>query len=272
MSNSKVSVALVCAASASLAAFALVQLAPRASAQGFTVLPGARPISSLPVTITECGSYFLTGCLTGNGSGHGITVAADNVTINLNGFTLEGSGSGQWDGIHIEPGFDGIVVVNGQICCWGDDGVEGQDDSSTRLESMTVTGNGGHGANLGVASFVIDSVFKGNGTDGVYVRDGSKVANSVAMDNGRGGFTAQDGAFIDDCNSTGNTEWGFAICCTNEQAGSSRLESCHASANGIGFWEQQGAVNSTISRCSAPSNGVGHQYDGSVTCNPGNCY
>ena len=65
---------------------ALVGSAPIAEGQGFTVLPGARPISSLPFTIGNCGSYFLTSCLTGSPGSDGITVTADDVTIDLNGF------------------------------------------------------------------------------------------------------------------------------------------------------------------------------------------
>ncbi len=46
------------------------------------------PISSLPITITNPGSYYLTANLTG-GSGNGITVSSSGVTIDLNGFTLQ---------------------------------------------------------------------------------------------------------------------------------------------------------------------------------------
>ena len=51
-------------------------------------------ISALPYTITASGSYYLTGNLTATGSGAGITVSADNVTIDLNGFALIAGGSG----------------------------------------------------------------------------------------------------------------------------------------------------------------------------------
>jgi hypothetical protein len=44
------------------------------------------PISSLPFTITNSGSYYLTTNL--NSAGQGITISADNVAIDLSGFGI----------------------------------------------------------------------------------------------------------------------------------------------------------------------------------------
>src|SRR5689334_14686480 len=48
------------------------------------------PISSLPYTITNPGSFYVTTNLNYSGAGNGITVSSGNVTIDLNGFTLQG--------------------------------------------------------------------------------------------------------------------------------------------------------------------------------------
>jgi len=50
------------------------------------------PISSVPFTISAPGSYYVTTNLTPGADQNGIVVAADNVTIDLNGFTLFGGG------------------------------------------------------------------------------------------------------------------------------------------------------------------------------------
>ena len=47
------------------------------------------PISSLPISITESGSYYLTGNM--SASDDGIKVHADNVTIDLMGYAIDGS-------------------------------------------------------------------------------------------------------------------------------------------------------------------------------------
>jgi hypothetical protein len=50
------------------------------------------PISALPFTISASGSYYVTGNLTGVVGQHGISINADNVTLNLRGFEIVGPG------------------------------------------------------------------------------------------------------------------------------------------------------------------------------------
>ena len=84
------------------------------------------PISSIPFTIDERGSYFLTACMTGEAAQNGITIAADNVTLDLNGFSLIGV-AGSLDGVHVEGAADNIVIRNGLIREWDGDGVHGEE-------------------------------------------------------------------------------------------------------------------------------------------------
>src|SRR2546430_3180703 len=51
---------------------------------------GKTVITSLPFTISQEGSYVLNGNLTGVANQNGVTVAASNVTIDLQGFELIG--------------------------------------------------------------------------------------------------------------------------------------------------------------------------------------
>jgi len=46
----------------------------------------------MPVSLTEPGSYYLTKSFTG--VANGISVLSSHVSIDLNGYTIEGSGSG----------------------------------------------------------------------------------------------------------------------------------------------------------------------------------
>src|SRR5436190_21193357 len=59
------------------------------------------PISALPFTIGAPGSYYVTGNLTGVAAQHGITINADNVTLDLGGFERAGPGSGVTTGIRL---------------------------------------------------------------------------------------------------------------------------------------------------------------------------
>ena len=63
------------------------------------------PISSLPYTISEPGSYYVTGNL--SSTGHGIVIEASGVTVDLMGFSLTG------DGISSSGNYDYGINVNG---------------------------------------------------------------------------------------------------------------------------------------------------------------
>ena len=79
---------------------------------------GRIPIRSLPFTIDECGSYFVAACLDGAAGEHGITIDSDDVTLDLNGFTLRGV-PGSLDGVHVSAGRTGITIRNGALRDWG---------------------------------------------------------------------------------------------------------------------------------------------------------
>src|ERR1051325_5982475 len=66
--------------------------APAPTMKSLAQIEPRTPISSLPFSITQPGSYYLSGNLTGT---TGITIAASGVTLDLNGFELVGgAGSG----------------------------------------------------------------------------------------------------------------------------------------------------------------------------------
>lgn len=75
-------------------------------------LPGT-PISGLPFTASAPGHYYVTDNLSGAG---GVTISADNVSIDLGGHTLSGPGSGT--GILIDQTKTGATIRNGNIRNW----------------------------------------------------------------------------------------------------------------------------------------------------------
>src|SRR5689334_14054569 len=80
-------------------------------------------ISSIPITISQPGSYYLTTNLVGVAGQHGITITGPRVTLDLMGFELRGV-PGSLSGIHMNPA-QSPHIRNGSIVNWGQDGING---------------------------------------------------------------------------------------------------------------------------------------------------
>ena len=97
------------------------------------------PISAVPFTISEAGSYYLTGNLTASDSTSGITISADNVTLDLNGFALIGGGSGSVAGIVVPVAQKNLCIRNGTVRGWTNGGVRADTARNSRLENLRVS-------------------------------------------------------------------------------------------------------------------------------------
>lgn len=191
------------------------------------VTPGDAP--GFPITITRPGSYRLCGNLTvPDANSTGIVITADNVTLDLNGFSITGpttctgvpvqtcspvgSGSG------IDSTMANIVVLNGIIQGMGSHGVflHGS-DKNYRVEKVHTTNNGsngiylifsrgnilngnkattngGRGIDAAFGSVVTGSVVDGNGEIGIVANHGSNVSGNIAINNGSYGLAMGIGA------------------------------------------------------------------------------
>ena len=74
------------------------------------------PIGLLPFTVSNPGSFYLAANLTGAAGTNGITITTNDVTLDLNGFTLTGAGSN--NGVDIVGKRLNVVVRNGAIRNW----------------------------------------------------------------------------------------------------------------------------------------------------------
>ena len=97
------------------------------------------PISALPFAITQPGSYYLTGNLTMTTAAVGITISTlESVTLDLNGFTLDGGGIGIFGIYHpVTP----LNVRNGKIVGWISYGIVG--GAASVLSDLTVSSAAG---------------------------------------------------------------------------------------------------------------------------------
>jgi hypothetical protein len=166
------------------------------------------PIRALPFTIDECGSYVVTRCLKGVPGSAGITVAADDVTVDLAGFSLEGV-PGSLEGIVVQAGRRNVAVVGGTVQGWGGNGIDAEDATDCLLEGVRARSNGGYGAVLGFGGVVRDCMAPDNAGSGFVVGPGGIVSGSAANSNGVNGIVATfvataTGVVIEGCSARGN--------------------------------------------------------------------
>jgi parallel beta-helix repeat protein len=221
--------------------------------------------------ISQSGSYYLSGNITGDAFRGGIFVNASGVTIDLNGFTISGVPNAA-SGIFLGSGVSRIAIVNGTIANWPTDGINGGLSLAARFEKLTLTGNGNSpiqaGLRTGQAAVVRDCVAMSNTGHGfrsgdavvfnscsAYFNTGSgfalsnndTVTDCVAQGNGNHGFEGTNILVFTGCVSTGNANAGFT-----STGGGCLLDRCSAASNaGNGI---AAGVGSTVVNCSASNN------------------
>lgn len=140
--------------------------------------------AGFPVQLNASGSYRLTGNLNASGNLNGaIQVNSDDVTIDLNGFTITGGGAGITDGISI-AGYKNVELRNGTIRGFTRSGVfTNLFTLYIRVIGVTAIGNTTYGIDLQGEGNIIDGCTALNNGLGMRVFDGSLVINSVARGN-----------------------------------------------------------------------------------------
>ncbi len=197
--------------------------------------------------ITQPGSYYLTGNITGVSGKHGIEISTSGVTIDLSGFVLTGV-TGGLDGI-ITTGttISCISVVNGSVRRWPGDGVNLGNGGPTacRVEGVNAEGNSeGIVVSEGVVSRCTAS---GNAATGMRGLNGVVFDACAARGNGGNGITASNYGTVRGCSASGNT--GAGVLATTGAI----IESTTAGGNtGNGITSGSGAI---VRSCSAYENG-----------------
>ena len=202
--------------------------APAPAMKSLDQIEPRTPIPFLPYYIFTAGSYYVVSNLTGIGAGNdGIVVAADDVTVDLNGFTLFSGGSGG-SGVHVGFGtHTNLWVRNGTLKGWGTAGVDALNATGSQFDHIQVYGNGGNGMTVGSGSTIKDSTAQANGLIGISAGNGAAISHCFALTNGSYGFDeSYDGGVFDACVALNNANTGFHV-------GGSRVVNCIAKGNGL---------------------------------------
>ncbi len=223
-------------------------------------------------TITEPGSYYLTGPIAAESGKHGIKIRTSDVTIDLGGFVHDGgadAGIVSRTGIINFAGFAfNFVITNGTLKGWGESGIVlGDVSSNVRIERIIAQRNGEDGINVGQQATLIECqaltnggagitaasdavvdrcIAHENGEDGIDLVSRSIVTNSVSSKNGGDGFNASSMSRFVDCVAEDNGESGFNIA-------SGHISGCIAFGNDEhGFFFRKGLIEN----CTAESNSL----------------
>jgi hypothetical protein len=217
--------------------------------------PWGTRIASLPYTITTPGCYYLGSNLSYAGTGDGITVdsGVNHVTLDLMGFTINGSGSGRY-GIYINRskwGACGInfEIRNGTVTGWGfgiKDSIDWEGNGKLyRIINLRVVGNRGGISIKGTghrvkgcevtATYLSTAIFIGQGTvNGCIVRfvDGKGIET--------GGGIIEGGAIISDnvVSSTGTDSYrdGILVHDSGTLIRGNKVSGCAVGINGGGHY------------------------------------
>jgi hypothetical protein len=177
-----------------------------------------------PVTIDTSGSYRLTSSLSVSANQHGVVVSANDVTLDLGGFSIvAGGGALLRSGVSVGDS-ERVEIKNGSIRGFSQHGVQASGVSmGTRLLGLRATGNSALGFSLvGFASLVDRCFAANNGTDGIRVGSGSLVINSVARANGGFGLRISGGGYRSNVfteNNNGNENPQVAALVDSEDLG-----------------------------------------------------
>lgn len=141
---------------------------------------------TFPIVIGQPGSYYFTRDIQQGTGNVGISITANMVTLDLNGFALRGRGG---NGIEVADQTDSVSIRNGTITGWYT-GIAAGGSDRARIEDLAVTDNQVDGIVIGSGSLVARVRSENNLNVGLAINDlrsryyGGIIEDSVFTRNG----------------------------------------------------------------------------------------
>lgn len=215
--------------------------------------------------ISQPGSYYLAGNVTGASGKSGIEIGSHDVTLDLNGFEVVGV-AGSVTGVRAVGGttsLGNVTVSNGTIRFWGTSGIDINAAPRSRVLKVNVSSNSAYGIVLGDSSTAANCTVSGSVLSGIIAGNFAMIESCRSTDNGTGatlgiGIGVQQHSVVRGCVATNNgtgAGGGYGISCDT----TTLISGCEASGNGSGAAGGAGISTSdtcTIESCLASNNGV----------------
>lgn len=223
----------------------LTQIEPR------TALPNTGP-----VTISQPGSYYLTANIV-LGSGDAITITANDVTLDLNGFSLISTNpSATGLGILLSGGRANVTIVNGHIS--GSVTQTGGVYSGSGFDSGIGYSSGNPPRNVRVTGISVSGCL----SSGIYVDTSGTVIQACTVDTV--GYVGIDAQTVSDCSALNCGSYGLIGVTVQNSIGTA------LGVDGTGLYAEFSANNCYGSSTSAGS-GINNSY-GLYAGNAFNCW
>lgn len=209
--------------------------------------------------ITQPGSYYLGGNITGVSGKNGIEIDADDVTLDLNGFSLNGV-AGSLNGViagEFPTSRTDLAIRNGTIADWGGHGIYMELGFNVQISDLRAARNGGNGIllELGSGNTVTNCAAIYNGLSGVDAGISSTVSLCTVLYNGQDGIVVASGGQVTNCTTTQNSGDGIEV------GSKCLIASNHCVENGFGAADGAG-IHVTGSNSRIEGNNVSHNDRG----------
>jgi hypothetical protein len=199
--------------------------------------------------ISQPGSYVVNRNLAATGDC--LVVAADFVTIDLDGFVLSGNGTGAGVSVPAGPIRRGLTVRNGVVTGFFH-GIDAGNAAGVAVDRVNASANGGHGILAGDRAIVSSSRAIGNGGDGIRAGRGATLAGNVAADNQNGLF-ADSGSSVLHNVSRNNRAHGVVMDCPGLFLGNASSNSGTVVAGSENFHDFSGGCVQNVHNAAGPN-------------------
>jgi hypothetical protein len=196
---------LSCFASTAFAVDGVI-LIDQARALAGGVTPGDGP--GFPVSLTQPGSYRLSGNLNVPANAPGISISASGVTLDLNGFQIAGSNAGT--GIFGAFAHRGTTIRNGSVTRF----VKGIDLNGlmSAVHGVRAFANTDVGIEVGAGATLVDNTVQDNGV-GIHTGPSSVVRDNLVLFNRGTGLEIEPFSVVTGNASNFNGHIGLQVAC-----------------------------------------------------------
>lgn len=158
----------------------------------------------------------MTGDLAGVSGQHGITIAANNVTLDLNGFSLTGV-AGSLNGIYVSTPSYNVSIYNGGLAGWGGSGVSASNAVASRFADLRLLLNTAEGLIVGSNSLATRCLATANTGSGIRVAgSGNRIEANQSPANGAWGFRVDAaGNLIVNNSAAANASYDYYLATNN---------------------------------------------------------